>query len=104
MGPALTAPGPDRPLARRAVRFAVFLACAVAVAAASTAGLGLFWRWIGGGTLSLHGWIAMTLGVSGAFGLAWLLMALAFKSDREGWDARVDNSLDPGRDDDPSQS
>jgi hypothetical protein len=23
-------------------------------------------------------------------------MALAFKSDREGWDDRVDNSFDPG--------
>ena len=25
-------------------------------------------------------------------------MGLAFRSHREGWDDRVDNSLDPGRD------
>ena len=39
-----------------------------------------------------------------AFGAAWtilyVLMALAFKSDREGWDDQVDNRFDPGREDD----
>lgn len=70
---------------------------ALAVAALATWGLGLFWVAIGGGDLPLHGWIAMALGVAGTVGLTWGLMALAFKSNREGWDDQVDNSLDPGR-------
>jgi len=52
----------------------------------------------GGGDLPLHGWIALSLGVLGTVVLAWVLMGLAFKSSREGWDDRVDNTLDPGRD------
>ena len=47
--------------------------------------------------LTLHGWIALTLGVLGTIGLTWGLMSLAFRSHRDGWDDRVDNSLDPGR-------
>ena len=73
---------------------------ALAVAGVATWGLGLFWVAIGGGDLPLHGWIAMALGVAGTVGLTWALMALAFKSHREGWDDQVDNSLDPGRQDD----
>ena len=45
---------------------------------------------------------SVTLGVVGTVLLAWLLMALAFESDREGWDDQVDNRMDPGREDDPS--
>jgi hypothetical protein len=71
---------------------------ALVFSAAATWGLGLFWGAIGGGDLPLHGWIAMGLGVAGTVGLTWVLMALAFKSHREGWDDQVDNSLDPGRD------
>ena len=82
-------------------RLVLALALAVAVAALATWGLGLFWTLIGGGEMSLHGWIAMTIGVLGTVGLAWGLMALAFRSDREGWDERVDNSLDPGLDTNP---
>ncbi len=70
---------------------------ALAVSACATWGLGLFWVAIGGGDLPLHGWIAMALGVAGTVGLTWALMALAFKSHREGWDDGVDNTLDPGR-------
>lgn len=70
---------------------------ALGVAAVATWGLGLFWVAIGGGELPLHGWIAMALGVAGTVGLTWALMALAFKSHREGWDDQVDNTLDPGR-------
>jgi hypothetical protein len=44
------------------------------------------WRLIGGGALSVHGWIALTLGIFGTIALAWGLMALAFRSSREGWD------------------
>jgi len=84
-------------MADRAVRFLLSLGLACLISAAATFGLGLFWRAIGGGAMSIHGWIAMGLGVLGTVGLTWLLMGLAFKSNREGWDDRVDNSLDPGR-------
>ncbi|NBW14920.1 MAG: hypothetical protein EBR82_43660 [Caulobacteraceae bacterium] len=73
----------------------VGLACVIA--AAATFGLAALWRAIGGGALTIHGWIAMGLGILGTVGLSWVLMGLAFRSDREGWDDRVDNSLDPGR-------
>lgn len=79
-------------------RFCIYALIALALSAVATWGLGLFWVAIGGGDLPLHGWIAMALGVAGTVGLTWVLMALAFKSHREGWDERVDNSLDPGRD------
>jgi len=78
------------------------LLVAALIAAASTWGLAAAWRLIGGGPLNLHGWIALSLGVLGTVGLAWVLMGLAFKSDREGWDDRVDNTFDPaGRDGEP---
>lgn len=79
-------------------RFLRNLVIAATVSAAGTALISLFWKLIGGGDLPLHGWIALALGVLGTIGLAWLLMGLAFKSSREGWDDGVDNSLDPGRD------
>jgi len=84
-------------MAGRVVRFLLSLGLACLIAGAATLGLGLFWRAIGGGAMSVHGWTAMGLGVLGTVGLTWLLMGLAFKSHREGWDDRVDNSLDPGR-------
>ena len=83
----------------RAGRFLLALGLAVVIAAVVTLGLAGYWRLIGGGPMSVHGWIAMGLGVLGTVGLAWLLMSLAFRSDREGWDDRVDNRLDPGRED-----
>jgi len=33
-------------------------------------------------------------------GLTWGLISLAFRSHREGWDDRVDNTFDPGRGED----
>lgn len=84
----------------KAVRFFLSLLLALLIAAAGT--FGLNWVWVvvlGGGEMSVHGWIALGLGIFGTCGLAWALMALAFKSNREGWDDRVDNSLDPGRKD-----
>ena len=82
----------------RAGRFLLALGLAVVIAAVTTLGLAGYWRLIGGGPMSIHGWIAMGLGVLGTVGLSWLLMSLAFRSDREGWDDQVDNRLDPGRD------
>lgn len=80
-----------------AVRFLFRLLLAMVVAAAGTGAIAGFWTLIGGGELTIHGWIALTLGVLGTIGLTWGLMSLAFRSHRDGWDDRVDNSLDPGR-------
>lgn len=85
-------------MASRIVRLLFSLALAGLIAAGATWGLSLFWTGIGGGEMSIHGWIAMTLGILGTVGLAWGLMSLAFRSHRDGWDDRVDNTLDPGRD------
>lgn len=63
--------------------------------AASVYGLAVSWRLIGGGALSLHGWIALSIGIFGTIALAWGLMALAFRSDREGWDDRAGAASDP---------
>lgn len=84
----------------RLARFALSTGLAVVISVAATLGLGLTWTAIGGGSMSLHGWIALGIGIFGTAALAWGLMGLAFRSDREGWDDRVDNSLDPGRDHD----
>ena len=84
----------------RIVRLLRALLLAGSIAAGATALLALVWTAIGGAELTTHGWIALSLGVVGTVLLAWVLMALAFKSDREGWDDRVDNRLDPGREDD----
>ena len=82
----------------RLVRFFLALLLALLIAAAATFGAAWLWRAIGGAPMSVHGWIALGLGILGSVALAAGLMALAFKSSREGWDDRVDNSLDPGRD------
>ena len=79
MGPALT-------LRRLLLRLCLL----VAVSAASVLAVWLGWSAIGGGPLGLHGLIALSLGVSGTVALTWALMALAFKSSREGWDDRAD--------------
>jgi len=77
-------------------RFVRNLLIAVGVAVGATLGINVAWIAMGGGDLTVHGWIALALCISGIIGLTWGLMALAFKSSREGWDDRVDNSLDPG--------
>lgn len=85
---------------RRVFRLIGNLLLAGGIAVAATLGIGVAWAAIGGGELPMHGWIALSLGITGTIGLAWGLMALAFKSDREGWDDRVDNSFDPAGEDD----
>ena len=88
----------------RPVRIVLRTLLALVIVAAATWGLGLFWVAIGGGDLPLHGWIAMGLGVAGTAGLTWGLMALAFRSSREGWDDRVDNGPESGRDGNNAES
>ncbi|MGZ9098972.1 MAG: hypothetical protein ACXW3O_04645 [Brevundimonas sp.] len=70
-------------------RWLLRLLLALLIAAVSTTAVGLAWIGIGGGSLPLHGWIALSLGVSGTVALTWGLMALAFRSSREGWDDRA---------------
>ncbi len=85
-------------MAARLIRFLRNLLIAAAISASATLLISLCWQAIGGGDLPLHGWIALLIGTFGTVGLAWVLMGLAFRSHRDGWDDRVDNSLDPGRD------
>ncbi|HRJ64516.1 hypothetical protein [Brevundimonas sp. UBA2416] len=84
MGPALTAR-----------RLLLKLLAVTGVAVVSTAAVSLAWAAIGGGPLGVHGLIALSLGVFGTVGLTWGLMALAFKSSREGWDDRPDDPDKP---------
>lgn len=77
MGPALTAR-----------RLLLRVLAVIGVAGLATAAVNLAWTAIGGGPLGLHGLIALSLGVTGTVALTWALMALAFKSSREGWDDR----------------
>ncbi len=84
MGPAL--------IARRRL---LTLLLVIGVAAGATLGISLAWTAIGGGPLGVHGLIALTLGVLGTVALTWTLMALAFKSSREGWDDRPDDPDKP---------
>ena len=93
--PAL--PEVDPLMANRILRFLSSVVLACGIAAVCTVGLAWFWKLIGGGELTIHGWIAMALGILGSVALSWALMGLAFRSNREGWDDQVDNSLDPGR-------
>ena len=72
-------------------RFRIFL-IAVGVAVGSTVGISWAWTAIGGGPMPIHGLVALSLGIAGTIALAWVLMALAFRSDREGWDERADRS------------
>jgi hypothetical protein len=77
VGPALTAR-----------RLLLRVLAVIGVAGLATAAVNLAWTAIGGGPLGLHGLIALSLGVTGTVALTWALMALAFKSSREGWDDR----------------
>ncbi|WP_339933526.1 hypothetical protein [uncultured Brevundimonas sp.] len=63
----------------------------VALAVLGSIGTARIWIGIGGAPLSIHGWVAMVLGIGGTVALAWVLMALAFRSDRDGWDDRADS-------------
>ena len=84
MGPALTGR-----------RLLLKILWVVGVAALATVAVSLAWTAIGGGPLGLHGLIALSLGVLGTVAMTWALMALAFKSSREGWDDRPDHPDKP---------
>lgn len=84
-------------MASRPARFALSAGLAVAISVVATIAVGLTWTAIGGGAMSVHGWIALGIGIFGTAAMAWGLMALAFRSDREGWDDCVDKSPDASR-------
>jgi len=84
VGPTLTAP-----------RLLLKLLAVIGVAVIATVAVSVAWTAIGGGQLGPHGLIALSLGVLGTVGLTWALMALAFKSSREGWDDRPGNPDKP---------
>ena len=86
MGPALTA---------GRLLFKALLV--IGVAAVAIAAIRLAWSAIGGGPLGVHGLIALSSGVLGTVALTWTLMALAFRSSREGWDERADRRDDPDK-------
>jgi membrane-bound ClpP family serine protease len=89
-------------MAGRIVKLLTAAAVAGLVATLGTFALNFAWNAIGGGTMSIHGWVALGLGLFGTVSLAWVLMALAFSSDRDGWDAHVDDRVEPGPDRDPA--
>ena len=63
----------------------IALAIAAAVIAAVALALYALSR-LAAGQVSLHGYIALAIGVVGVCGLTGGLMALAFHSSRAGWD------------------
>lgn len=77
-------------MAPRPLRLLRPLLIVAAVTLVATFGIIAAWTAIGGGALPLHGRIALGLGVAGTVALAWALMALAFRSSRDGWDERAD--------------
>ena len=87
-------PGPVGPTLT-ARRLLLKLFWIIGVAALATVAVSLAWTAIGGGPLGLHGRIALSLGVLGTVAMTWALMALAFKSSREGWDDRPDDPDKP---------
>ncbi len=66
----------------RALLLLIFGLGGLLAAAVTVAAIG----WTFGGALSIHGWIALALGVSASFGLGVGLMSLAFFSARRGFD------------------
>lgn len=54
------------------------------------------WGGLGGTDMSIHGWIALALGVVFTLGIGGGLMALAFFSARRGYDDHVGEIDDDG--------
>ena len=55
-----------------------------------TVSIGFYiWQMLGSISLSIHGWLAIIVGVVGSFLLGGGLMALSFHSAKSGYDAKV---------------
>jgi len=80
-------------MASRARRFLKSSAICLGVTGVCVAAIAFGWRAIDdgpqAGQISIHGWIALSIGVLATVVLSWVLMGLMFRSDRDGWDARA---------------
>ena len=81
--PPRKGPGPRR-------RVALILMGAVVLAGLSVGAMGLAWDAIGASPMTVHGWIALSIGAVGTALLTAGLMILAFHSHRSGHDDRVE--------------
>ena len=67
------------------------------ILAAAIVGAVFLWLSIDGAGMTLHGYLALALGVLASLGLGVGLMALTFYSARAGYDDQVENEdRDPG--------
>ena len=88
------APPPDPSGGRGSSRFAI--AITAVVLALSFVAIGIYaWQALGASELTVHGYIALVLGVIGTIGLGVGLMALVFYSHRYGYDERVGGGDEP---------
>lgn len=87
-------PAPVRRGPRPRLRVIMVLLGAAAVAGLSVAAMGWAWEAIGGAPMTVHGWIALSIGSVATAVLTAGLMLLAFHSDRSGHDDRVEKTED----------
>jgi heme/copper-type cytochrome/quinol oxidase subunit 3 len=74
----------------------VALAVTAVILALSFVAIGIYaWQTLGASELTVHGYIALVLGVIGTIGLGVGLMALVFYSHRYGYDERVGGGDEP---------
>ena len=74
----------------------VALAVTAVILALSLVAIGVYaWQTLGTSELTVHGYIALVLGVIGTIGLGVCLMALVFYSHRYGYDERVGGGDEP---------
>lgn len=71
-------------------RVALTLLAAVVLAGLSVAAMGWGWDAMGASPMTVHGWIALSIGAVGTALLTAGLMILAFHSHRSGHDDRVE--------------
>jgi hypothetical protein len=87
------APPPSRS-GGRGSRMAV--AVTAVILALSLVAIGVYaWHTLGASELTVHGYIALVLGVIGTIGLGVGLMVLVFYSNRYGYDERVGGGDEP---------
>jgi hypothetical protein len=73
-------------------RVMLVLLGAAVLAGLSVAAMGWGWEAMGASPMTVHGWIALSIGAVGTALLAAGLMLLAFHSNRSGHDDRVEST------------
>lgn len=74
----------------------IAVAITAVVLALSLVAIGIYaWRTLGASELTVHGYIALVLGVIGTIALGVGLMILVFYSNRYGYDERVGGGDEP---------